>query len=155
MRDVLKIMGFCALVFAAGFLWFCSELTQVEEVHPDSVNLRFRSAVVQFEDPTPMRVRDASGHVLHLRCHDPRIVPGAPTDLVVMVWRGPDSGFVETRLPIWLLGMWEPARDYMLRDSRFDPVDWGLSVAEIQTAGPGVVIDHVDRSGSRLLVWAE
>ena len=51
--------------------------------------------------------------------------------------------------------MWEPARDYMLRDSRFDPVDWGLSVAEIQTAGPGVVIDHVDRSGSRLLVWAE
>ena len=103
----------------------------------------------------PMRVRDSSGLVLHKRSRDQRMVPAAPSDIVILAWRGPEKGLVESRIPIWLLGMSDPVRGWMLRDSKFDPDDWGLSVGEIQSAGLGVVIDHVDRDGMRTLVWAE
>jgi hypothetical protein len=155
MNDVLKIMAITALLVVAGSFWLSSEMTSVQQVDPGSVNLRFRVARDQFEDATPMRVRDASGQVLHHRIQDQRIVPAAPADVVILAWRGPDKGLVESRVPIWLLGLAQPLRDWMLRDSGFDPADWSLSVNDIQSAGLGIVVDHVDRDGTRTLVWAE
>ena len=155
MKDFLKILVLSTAAFAAVLVWLSGQLTTVSVVPPESVNLRFRSEVSRFADPTPMRALDGTGQVLHLRKRDQRMVPAAPSDVVVLAWRGPEKGLVESRLPIWLLGMWEPARDWMLRDSEFDPTDWGLTVSEIQSAGLGVVVDHVDRDGTRTLVWAE
>ena len=155
MKDFIKILLFTAALFAGVFTWFSSQMTTVEPVHPDSVSLHFSSALSRWDDPTPMRVRDASGHVLHKRYRDQRMVPAAPSDVVILAWRGPEKGLVESRVPIWLLGLSEPLRDWMLRDSKFDPGDWALSVGEIQSAGLGVVVDHVDRDGTRTLVWAE
>ena len=155
MRDFLTILAFTAALCAGVFMWFSAEMTTVADVHPDSVNLHFASALSRWDDPTPMRVRDASGYVLHKRYRDQRMVPAAPSDIVILTWRGPEKGLVESRIPIWLLGMAEPFRGSMLRASKVDPADWALSVNEIQAAGLGVVVDHVDRDGTRTLVWAE
>jgi hypothetical protein len=155
MKDVFKILIFCAALGAGVFALLVAQLTTVSDVPPDSVNLRFRGVVRNFDDPTPMRALDGSGRVLHLRQRDQRIVPAAPSDVVILAWRGPEEGLVESRIPIWLLGLSEPLRDWMLRDSQFDPGDWGLTVNDIQSAGLGVVVDHVDRDGTRTLVWAE
>jgi len=155
MRDFLTILVFTAVLFAGVFTWFSAEMTTVAPVHPDSVSLHFSSARSQWDDPTPMRVRDASGRILHKRHRDQRMIPAAPSDIVIRVWRGPEKGLVESRIPIWLLGLPNPLRAWMLRESKFDPGDWGLSVGEIQSAGLGVVVDYTDRDGMRTLVWAE
>ena len=155
MKDFIQIVLIAAALCAGVLTWFSKQMTTVSEVHPDSVNLHFSSALSRWDDPTPMRARDGSGRILHLRSRDQRIVPAAPSDVVILSWRGPEKGLVESRIPIWLLGMTEPLRDWMLRESQFDPGDWSLSVSEIQSAGLGVVVDHVDRDGTRTLVWAE
>ena len=155
MSDFLKILAIAALGGVLLFVWFAAELTTVE--HPDSsaVDMRFRAALQQFEDPTPMLRMDTGGQVIHQRRGSTALVPTAPVDAVVLHWGGPTVGLVETRIPIWFLGLKGPALRYMLRDTSFDPQRWGLTVADIRATDPGVVIDHWGDDGTRTLVWSE
>jgi hypothetical protein len=155
MKELLKVMLIGAVLGGAAFVYLANSMTTVEQLPPESVNLRFRAATEGLADPTPMRARSGSGQILTLRHSDPGIVPSPPSDLVVLSWRGPQVGMVETRVPIWLIGLRGPMRDYMFRKSEFNPADWALTVNEIQDAGKGVIVDDYGRGGTRTLVLAE
>jgi hypothetical protein len=155
MSDLIKILFIGAVLVGGAFVLVANSMTSVEQIPPESVNLRFRQATQGLADPTPMRARDGSGQILTLRHRDQGLVPSPPSDLIILSWQGPKVGFVETRVPIWLIGIRGPMRDYLFRKSQFNPSDWALTVNEIQDAGRGVVVDDFARDGRRTLVLAE
>lgn len=155
MRDSLKILLIAAVGGVLLFVVFAAQLTTVEHPEPSSVDFRFRAVMESFEDPTPLLRMESGGQVIHQQRVDTALIPATPVDVIVLHWGGPKIGLVETRIPIWFLGLKGPALRYMLRDTSFDPRKWGITVADIQGAGPGLVIDHRGGDGTRTLVWSE
>lgn len=155
MNDYFKIMLFFAALSVGLFFWFADSVTTVEHPAPDDVNLRYRSVLLQFHDPTPMLRMDPAGRVIHNTPKSRPMFPVVPTDLIVVAWRGPEVGLVEVRMPIWFLRVKGPAVRYLLRDTGFEPDDWALALDDMQDWGAGVVLDHYDRAGNRLLVWTD
>ena len=155
MRDFVKILLIAAGVGVLLFVVLAAQLTTVEHPDPSAVDMRFRAALKQFEDPTPLLRLDTAGHAVRERGGSTALVPAAPVDIVVLHWGGPKVGLVETRIPIWFLGLKGPALRYMLRDTSFDPHKWGITVSDIRAADAGVVIAHRGGDGTRTLVWSE
>jgi len=155
MREFLKVLLIAAVLGVLAFMWFASQLTTVEHPDPSAADHRFRAALQAFEDPTPMLTMDAGGRIIHNQRKSTPLIPAVPIDVVVLAWRGPTVGLVETRLPIWFLRLKGPAIRYLLRGTAFDPEPWGLTVDDIQAWGPGIVIDHRGGGSYRTLIWSE
>ncbi|RKZ14199.1 hypothetical protein DRQ53_12080 [bacterium] len=155
MREFLKVVLICAALGFGGFLWFASQLTSVDKIDRSSADMRFRAAREQFTDQTVMLRMDEGGNVVELAPTSLPMFPVIPTDLVVLAWRGPATGLVEVRIPIWFVRMKGPALEFMLKDTAFEPRRWGLDVESMQARGAGLVLDHYGRGGERVLVWTE
>ena len=155
MGAILKIAAVFAALVVGVFLLIAEGLTDVQHPDPADVDGHFRSVLREFGDPTPMLRLEAAGSVTRQRRKNPQVVPTSPVDFVIVAWKDAETGLVETRMPIWLLGMWRPARNYLLRDTNFDPDAWGLTVSDLKAHGPGLVIDHYSPRGGRILVWTE
>jgi hypothetical protein len=62
---------------------------------------------------------------------------------------------VRADVPFWFLRLKGPAARLALRDTGVDLDQLGITPAALERYGPRIVVDHVSRSGSRLLVWTE
>jgi hypothetical protein len=130
-------------------------VTSVEKMDTNAASYRFRGALEQFDDTRPMLTMDGSGRVIRHTRSSNELMPVVPTELKVLAWRGSSIGLVEVHIPMWFLRLKGPAINYLLKDTTFDLQAWGITVAELQDWGPGVVLDHRSAKAERVLIWTE
>lgn len=72
------------------------------------------------------------------------------------VWIPREGKLVKMDLPIWALRlMGSQPITFDTGDSGFGGVRLKVTAEEIERRGPGLILDHTERRGERLLVWSE
>jgi hypothetical protein len=74
--------------------------------------------------------------------------------LHVVAWDPDEDKIVRATIPFWIVRLagWKPIT---LRSDEFDLDRIHLTPDDLERFGPGLIFDHKDRQGSRVLVWAE
>jgi hypothetical protein len=75
--------------------------------------------------------------------------------LKALAWRDGDRQLVSADTPFWFVKLKGPAARFALEGTGFDLDRLGLTAADIERVGPGIVVDHAGADGNRLLVWTE
>jgi hypothetical protein len=79
----------------------------------------------------------------------------SPTSLHLVAFDPADNRLKRLTLPFWLLRLSGSGQirigDDVLEQVRGAP----LTVKDVEDAGPGLLLDHADRDGRRVLVWTE
>jgi hypothetical protein len=81
-----------------------------------------------------------------------------PTHLArmrVLAYRAREERLVHAVVPFWFLRLKGPAVKYVLRDTGLDLDRLGVTPADLERYGAGVVLDQRRSNGDRLLVWTE
>lgn len=88
---------------------------------------------------------------------EPRDGHGKVPDYVsVVAWDPDDRQLARVRLPFWLMRLAGAKAQFVAGDDAMrDLTDAKLTVGDIERAGPGLVLDHQDADGRRVLVWTE
>jgi hypothetical protein len=114
---------------------------------------RFGNIRSRLRDSPPLVEREASGRLV--RRERPPGRNGAPTRLRVLAYRAPAEGLVEADVPFWFFKVKGPAVQFALRGTGFDLESLGLTAADLERAGAGIVIDESRDNGDRVLAWTE
>ncbi len=78
-----------------------------------------------------------------------------PSRLRVLAYRVRDDRLAEADVPYWFVRLKRPALAFALRRTGVDLDALGLSGAELDAHGPGILIDREGRDGDRVMVWLE
>lgn len=84
-------------------------------------------------------------------------VPGtsSPETLHVMVWDRDDERLVRFTVPFWLLRMKAGPIELSSYGSDLDESGVDLRVEDVERFGPGLILDHTEDAGDRILVWTK
>ena len=82
----------------------------------------------------------------------PRAARGPrPSQLHVLVYRLREERLVQADAPLWFYKIKGSAVNYALRGTGFDLAALGLTAADLEEAGAGLVVDETRTNGDRLL----
>jgi hypothetical protein len=151
----LFVLGLVGLV-GAGF-WFVSRHVQVEPATALSAERRFQEARDRFKGSPPLIVIEDE-HALRPRMTLNRTrkpAGGRVERLSLMAWDPDEDRLVSVSLPMWLLRLGGEGGRLRFGDEEIDLGRANLTVADLERYGPGLILDHKDERGVRVLLWAE
>jgi hypothetical protein len=140
---------------AVGFYFF-SQHIDTRTVTASTATAEFDKVRARFTGTKPLIELDERGDLL--RTNTDRAVPGRPTELDalhIMAFDPDDGGFVQLRIPFWLLRMQPDNARIDLGGQRVDLEDLKLTVQDLERFGPALVLDQRNRGGDRVLVWTQ
>ena len=75
----------------------------------------------------------------------------------ILVWNPDDQKLVRLNVPFWLLRMTKghPIRLTTNADPDGEPMFLKVTADDLERRGPGLILDHKEASGERVLVWAQ
>ena len=83
---------------------------------------------------------------------------GKPVEAIhILVWNPDDQKLVRLNVPFWLLRMTKghPIRLTTNADPDGEPMFLKVTADDLERRGPGLILDHKEASGERVLVWAQ
>jgi hypothetical protein len=60
---------------------------------------------------------------------------------------------VRANVPFWFFKLKGPAIQLVLRGTEIDLKKLGVTAADLESHGPGLVLDEIRSNGDRVLVW--
>jgi hypothetical protein len=126
----------------------------IEPADGNEVARRFSAARAGLPSTAPLVDIDDAGRVIRMR-------PGAAARplpvarLKALAWPAAEQRLVSAEAPFWFFKLKGPAARYALNGTGFDLDRLHLTPGDLERFGPGAIIDHTSRDGSRLLVWTE
>ena len=162
----LIILGIAALVVVvgvglvavAGYVIYQQFAFQTTTASASSADDEFTQVAARFADQKPLlEIRDGEPV---LNTQRPR--PGGKAQpieaLHIMVWQPDERKLVKLNIPFWLLRMTK-GRPIRLSGHQegggTDPVRLNITAEDLERYGPGLVMNHKDAGGDRVLVWAQ
>lgn len=147
---ILLITGAAALI-VCGLL----ALRQTSFVASDRASAEARIAEVRalFPNPRPLVV-DVDGSLARSDDPGPRN-PGQATWFRVLVYSASHRKLVETGAPLWLYRLKAPLVRLLLRKTGFDIDRLGVTPADFDARGPGVLYASEPPRGDLVLVWLQ
>jgi hypothetical protein len=102
----------------------------------------------------PMLRVNASGRVV--RGTHPIVAEGQrPSQLKVLAYQTGEQRLARANVPFWFFKLKGPAVQFALRGTQIDLKKLGVTTADLERHGPGLVLDETSSNGDRLLVWTE
>jgi hypothetical protein len=143
----------------AGYVIYQQFAFQTTTTSASSAEDDFAHVAARFAGQRPLlEIRDGEP-VLNKERPKPRSGRAQPIEaLHIMVWQPDDRKLVRLNLPFWLLRMTKgrPIRLSGRADGGdTDPVRLNITPQDLERYGPGLVMDHTDARGVRVLVWAQ
>ena len=145
-----------ALVAAVGlslFAFLAWRSVTIERAEPNDALGRFAQIESQFNSSKPLLRIETDGTVSRRA-----LATGEPVHLSrlrVLAYRVREQQLVHVGMPFWFLKLKGRAAQYALRDTGLDLNRLGVTPAELERYGPGVVLDETGPNGDRLVVWTE
>jgi len=145
------------LVVVAGFVIYKQFAFQATTTTSMSASDEFSRVAAEFEGQKPLlEIRDGDPVLSKERPKATRAA--APIEaLHIMVWKADEKKLLRLNIPFWLLRMTngKPIRIGGHRgDIDDEPVHLNITAEDLQGYGPGLVLDHKESGGDRVLVWA-
>jgi len=79
---------------------------------------------------------------------------GAPIGHIhILAYHAASGRLSRTEVPFWFYKVKAPAAAFLVGDTGLDLSDLGLTAADLEREGPGLVFDDADEAGNRWLVW--
>jgi hypothetical protein len=150
---VLLSLAVLALTAIAVFGTLAWRNVLIEQAEPYLAARRFEAIREAFATRAPMLQIDDAG-TIH-RTTTPSSLTDKPTRLYVMAYRAAQKRLVHALVPFWFLKMKGPGVRYVLGDTGFDLQRLGVTPANLERFGAGIVVDETRPNGDRLLVWLE
>ena len=144
----LGVIAAAAVVMFAFVVW---RSVTIERAEASDALRRFAQVQSRFHSSDPMLRIDADGTITRRP-----VRPGERallSRLQALAYRVQEQRIVHASVPFWFLKMKGPAVQYALRDTGFDLKRLGVTPADLEHFGAGVVLDETRANGDRLLVW--
>ncbi|MCX6545385.1 MAG: hypothetical protein NTV05_13375 [Acidobacteria bacterium] len=162
----LIILGIAALVVVvgvglvavAGYVIYQQFAFQTTTTSVSSAEDELAQVAARFADQPPLlEIRD--GEPVLNRQRQRSSGAAKPIDaLHIIVWQPDERRLVKLNIPFWLLRL---TRGRPIRlsghgsDGESDPISLHITAGNLERYGPGLVMNHKDADGKRVLVWAE
>jgi len=149
----LLVVG-VVLVGVVGFVIYQQFAIQAKTATEGSADEEFAKIVATFEGQKPyLVIKDGEPVVTEA----PAAAPGKPVEaLHIIIWDPDKRKVVKLNLPFWLLRMTkgQPIK-ISSTDEPGEAMKLKITVEDLERRGPGLVLDHKEASGERVLVWAQ
>jgi hypothetical protein len=152
---VIAAMSGIALVGGAAVLFF--RHIRTETISSDAADSRISEVRARFSGQQPL-LRIAGDGSPEIAGRSDRHDSHAPLVSLRVLAYDPDRGrLADIRVPFWLLRLAPDGRVSFTGDNgvRFRADRLHVNLAALEAVGPGLVLDHAESSGTRLLVWTE
>jgi hypothetical protein len=152
---VLTIVAFLTVIGLG--VYVALHNVQVSPATAASAEQEFASARERFKDQPPLILIDEDGHV---KSSAPAgtSTGSRPTPLQslhVMAWDPGADKLVHAKVPFWVLRLTHHGARLRFGTDEIDLEHLHLTIEDVEHHGPGLILDHRDRSGSHVLLWAE
>jgi hypothetical protein len=145
-------VGLVAVVGYVIYQQFAFQAKSATEVGADE---EFAQIVAKFEGQKPyLIIKDGQPVVSDA----PATAPGKPVDAIhIIVWDPDKQKVVRLNMPFWLLRMTkgQPIRISSDDGPGSDAMRLKITAEDLERRGPGLILDHKEASGERVLVWAQ
>jgi hypothetical protein len=84
-----------------------------------------------------------------------RSTDAALTSLHVLVFDPGEHQMKRLTLPFWVLRLSPGSGELKIGDDTLRLRNTRVTIKDVEDAGPGLLVDHADRAGRRVLVWTE
>jgi hypothetical protein len=152
----IAIATIACLALVAGAVVFFYRHVRSEPVSAETAESRIAAAREHFAGQQPLLRIDADGEA---------VVTGRPdaggshrlSTLRVLIYDHTDGELGDVSIPFWLLRLAPEGRISLDSASGidFDAERLNLNVSALDALGPGLLLDHADANGTKLLVWTE
>ncbi len=146
-------IGVVAAVGLSVFAFFTWRSVTIERAEASDALRRFAQIESRFNSKEPVLHIKADGTVS--RRVMPTREPAQLSKFQALVYRVREQRLVHAVVPFWFLKVKGSAVQYALRDTGLDLQRLGVTPADLEQYGAGVVLNETRPNGDRLLVWTE
>lgn len=143
------------LVGVVGYVIYQQFAFQAKSATEVSADEEFAEIVAKFEGQKPyLVIKDGEPVVSDA----PAAEPGKPVEaLHIIVWDPDERKVIKLNMPFWLLRMTkgQPIKIASNDDPDGQHVTLQITADDLARRGPGLILDHREASGERVLVWAQ
>jgi len=143
------------LVGVVGYVIYQQFAFQAKSATEMSADEEFAEIVGKFEGQKPyLVIKDGEPVVSDA----PAAAPGKPVEaLHIIVWDPDERKVIKLNMPFWLLRMTkgQPIKISSNDDPDGQSVKLQITADDLERRGPGLILDHREASGERVLVWAQ
>jgi hypothetical protein len=147
------LIGIVTVVGVSAFAFLAWRSVTIERAEPSDALRHFAQIESRFNSEEPVLRIEADG-TLSRRA----LLEGEPKHLSkfhALAYRVHEQRLVHAVVPFWFLKVKGPAVQYALRDTELDLQRLGITPADLEQYGSGVVLNETRPNGDRLLVWTE
>ena len=149
----LLVVG-VVLVGVVGYVIYQQFAIQAKTATEGSADEEFAKIVATFEGQKPyLVIKDGEPVVTEA----PAASPGKPVEaLHIIIWDPDEQKVVKLNMPFWLLRMTkgQPIK-ISANDEPGEAMQLKITVEDLERRGPGLILDHKEATGQRVLVWAQ
>jgi hypothetical protein len=154
----IVVVALAGITLVGGAAFFIYRSIRTEVVPADAADARMASARARFgTQPALLRI-DADGEAVVTGRTDAASASHRPLQTLRALAYDPGPRTLrDVSIPFWLLRLAPDDRisidagtGFTFRADRLN-----LNVAALEALGPGLVLDHADRNGMKVLVWTE
>jgi hypothetical protein len=143
------------LVGVVGYVLYQQFAFQAKTATEMGADEEFAEIVARFEGQKPyLIIKDGEPVV----SEEPAAAPGKPVEaLHIIVWDPDERKVVKLNMPFWLLRMTkgQPIKISPADEFGGEAMKLKITAEDIERRGPGLILDHREASGERVLVWAQ
>ena len=143
------------LVAVVGYVLYQQFAPQAKSATEMSADEEFARIVAKFEGQRPYLIIKDGEPVVN---DEPAVAHGKPVEaLHIIVWDPDERKVVRLNMPFWLLRMTkgQPIRISSHDDSGGKAMKLRITADDLEKRGPGLILDHKEATGERVLVWAQ
>lgn len=127
---------------------------ETADVVPGDASRIFDTARSNAGGGPPLVARQPDG-ALARKADPPPDAPGPIERISILTYHATSRRLSRTEVPFWFYRLKAPAAQVIFGNTSFDLSDLGLTGADLERAGPGLVFDETDAAGNRWLVWTQ
>jgi hypothetical protein len=138
--------------------YFSLRHLNVQRVSAEAADREFEQVRTRFAGKTPLIEIDEDNWD-RPRIQQPPEAGAVSTPLHtmhIMAWNERDAKLVKMDLPFWILKLNTRQNSYVFSTDDFGDLErLNLNSEDLERYGPGLLLDHRDRRGVRVLVWTD
>ena len=153
----IVLLAIAAIVIIGGATFYVYRHVRAEVVPADAAEARIASARARFGTQQALVRIDADGDAVVTGRENAAASHERLVTLRALAYDPDARRLVDVSIPFWLLRLAPGGRISLDADSgiKFDAERLNLNVSALEALGPGLVLDHADGNGRKVLVWTE
>jgi hypothetical protein len=154
---VVVVTAIVAVAILGAATFYVYRHVRAEIVPAEAAEARIAAARALFAGEQPLLRIDADGDAVVTGRQDAGASHPPLATLRALAYDPGPRRLVDVSIPFWLLRLAPNGRISFDADSGidFDAERLHLNVSALEALGPGLVLDHVDQAGMKVLVWTE